>query len=368
MRKNAIAIVLVIFTVNLLLFVSCKKESNDGPATLRIGVIVPLTGNAGVLGDYSLKGFQLAVEEQNKTGGLLGKKIELDIEDSKADPKEGVTILKNMLEGNQRPFMIYSIMSGVTLALKPITESSGLILLSAVNTDKLLENSMYTIQACISAKSIGQNLSIYLRDSMMVRDLTMFYANNEFGISVKDAVVINCAEKGITVQNVEPFEENSLDYKSLIAAKITKSTECVYVAGVGTALGTMLKQIKESGYAGKIISDPLITFPDVVNVTGDAIKGIPYLDYAFDVNSQDTNTIAFVKAFRERFGANPQNYSVITYDGARMLFKAIENEGSLDVVKIVDRFRKMKDYQGVFGKNSVENRNILYSFTFRRVK
>lgn len=366
-KITLVPVVALIFAT--LIFIGCgNNRTKKQEETIKIGAIIPLSGNGAVLGDYTLKGLQLAVDEQNAKGGLLGKKIELEVQDSKNDPKEGVSIIKNMFAERQKPTIVYSIMSSVTLAIKSETEANKTILMSAVGTDKFLQNSYYTVRNFVAASTIGQELSAYLKDSMQVHNLTVFYSNNEFGISVKDAMLKYCQEKGINVESAEPFEETSLDYKSLIAAKVNKRTECVYVAGVGKGLGAMLKQIRESGYNGKIIGDPMITFPDVVNTSGDAIKGIPYLDFAFDVNSQAPATKAFVDAFRNKFNKVPQNFTVITYDGAKMIFDIISKVGTLDNDKIMAQLNTIKDYNGVFGENTVDNRNIKFTFKFKTVR
>jgi len=359
--------VITTFTLIATIFVifGCSgSQTNKPDETIKIGAIVPLTGNAGVLGDYTLKGLQLAVDEQNAKGGLLGKKIELDIGDSKADPKEGVTLIKNMLASEKKPFLVYSIMSGVTLAIKPETEKNSILLMSAVGTDKFLENSKYTIRNYVSATTTGQNLTPYLKDNLAVKNLVVFYSNNEYGISVKDAVTRSAEEKGIAVTS-EAYEETSSDFKSLIAAKINKDTECVYVAGVGKGLGTMIKQIRESGYKAKIVGDQLMTFPDVVNVAGDALKGIPYLDFAFEANSANPTTRSFVDSFKNKFQTEPQNFSVITYDGLKLLFSTIEKNNAIDSAKLIDALNATKDYQGVFGPVSVTDRNVNFTFHFK---
>jgi branched-chain amino acid transport system substrate-binding protein len=343
------------------------NRKSDSKETITIGVVVPLTGNAGVLGDYTLKGLQYAVDEQNSKGGLFGKKIELDVQDSKADPKEGVSIIKKLMVQKNKPFMVYSIMSGVTQAIKQETEANKVVLMSAVGTDRFLENSKYTIRNYVAATTIGKELSQFLKDTMSVSNLTIFYSNNEYGKSVKDAVVKNCTEKNINVIP-EAFEETSLDYKSLIAAKINKNTECVYVAGVGTGLGTMFKQIKESGYTGKLISDQLITFPDVEKAAGVTLKGIPYLDFAFDPESKNTTIQSFVNGFENKFKTPPQNFSVITYDGVKLLFSIIEKTGTLDSDSLIIELNKVHSYQGVFGPVSVTDRNINFYFVFKTWK
>jgi len=367
MKKNIEIISLAILIAFSLIINGCgNAQTNKVNETIKIGVIVPLSDNQGVLGTYTLNGLQLAVKMQNSKGGLLGKEIILDAQDSKNEAKVGVSIIKNMLADKQKPEIFFSIMSSVTLAIKEETKKNNLILLAAVGSDKFLENSNYTIRNFVAATFVGQELSSYLRDSMKIHKLTIFYSNNEWGKSVNIAMSKFCTEKGITIEYSEPYEESSLEYKSLIAAKVNINTECVYVNGVGKGLGTLIKQLRESGYSGKIIGDPMITFPDVVNAAGNARNGIPYLDFAFDVNSKDTTTSAFVKAFRNEFKKDPQNFSAITYDGALMLFDAINKVGSMDSDKIIAQINSMSGYSGVFGKNTVENRNIKFSFVFKK--
>ena len=364
-KKHYWLALLVVLVVVALLWSGCRDKSQTNSSdTIKIGVIVPLTGNAGVLGDYALKGMQLAVDEQNAKGGLLGKKIELDIQDSKGDPKEGVSVIKNMLAQEQKPFLIYSIVSGVTLALKPETEKNKILLMSAVGTDRFLENSRFTIRNYVSASTIGQNLASYLTENLKVRNLVIFYSNNEYGSSVKDAVKKLCEERGLQV-TVEPYDESSLDYKSLIAARVGRETQAIYVVGIGKGLGTMFKQIRERGYTGKIVGDQLMNAPDVISVAGDALKGIPYLDFAFETNSTNPDTKAFVDAFRNKFHTDPQNFSVIAYDGAKMLFGTVENIKTVDGEKLVDALNGIKDYHGVFGPVFVTDRNVNYTFHFK---
>ena len=365
MQRTYWRVPVVALIVVVLLWSGCGNDRQPNPAeTIKIGIIVPLTGNAGVLGDYALKGVQLAVDEQNAKGGLLGKKIELDIQDSKGDPKEGVSVVKNMLASEHKPFLIYSIVSGVTLALKPETEKNKILLMSAVGTDKFLENSRYTIRNYVSATTIGQNLASYLTETLKVRNLVIFYSNNEYGSSVKDAVKRLCEERGLQV-SAEPYDETSLDYKSLIAARVGRETEAIYVVGIGKGLGTMFKQVRESGYTGKIVGDQLMNAPDVISVAGDALNGNPYLDFAFETNSTNPSTKAFVDAFRSKFQTDPQNFSVIAYDGTKMLFSTVENSKTVDGEKLVVALNGIKDYQGVFGPVSVTDRNVNYTFHFK---
>jgi branched-chain amino acid transport system substrate-binding protein len=363
LKKIILEIATIILGIAIISGCNANRKTKESE-TIKIGVVIPLTGNAGILGDYTLKGLQYAVDEQNSKGGLLNRKIELDIRDSKADPKEGVNMINKMMEQKNKPFMVYSIISGVTQAIKPETEANKIILMSAVGTDRFLEESKFTVRNFVAAATIGKEISQFLKDTMNVSSLTIFYSDNEYGNSVKDAVVKNCTEKKINII-AEPFDETSMDYLSLIATRINKDTECLYLTGIGTGLGTMFKQIKESGYSGKIIGDPLMAYPDVEKAAGSALKGIPYLDFAFNPKSKDSTIQAFVDGFENKFKISPQNFSVITYDGVKLLFSIIEKAGTINSDILIKELNNVQYYQGVFGPVSVTDRNINYSFVFK---
>ena len=329
-------------------------------------MIVPLSGNAGSLGEFSKDGVELAVDEQNAKGGILGKKIVLDIQDSKADPKEGLNILKNMLSSQSKPFAIHTIISGVTLALKPETEKNKTILIAGVATDRFLEGKpKYCIRNYIDANTIGDYLSNYLKDSTQIRKISIFHSNNEYGKSIKDATIKDCVDRGISIGFAEEFDEKSLNYKSLISSKLTKDVNCIYVIAVGKGLANMIKQIRESGYKGQIIGDVTIGFPDVRNAAGEAIKGIKYMDFAHRIETDAPSNKKFNDSFRKKFSKNPDSFSVIGYEGMQILFSTIQKVGNFESDKVMAEMNNVSNYDGVFGKSFIENNSIKYTFTIK---
>lgn len=363
MKTKIVFSAIILSSITLL--IGCNSSKNDD--TIKIGVIVPLSGNDGPLGEYSRKGVELAVEEQNAKGGLLGKKIEIEIQDSESKPEKGLSIAKNMLEAS-KPFAIYTIISGVSLAIKPETEKNNTILMAAVGTDKFLEGGNFTFRNFFAATNTANQLTKFIKDSLKVKSLSLFYVDNEYGKSVRDAVTKASTEHSLSMGFSETFDAKALDYKSQITAKISQNTECIYVAGVGKSLGIMIKQIRESGYKGKIVGDPLIPFPDVYTSGGESLKGIKYLDFAFETNSTNPNTVAFVQSFKKKFNEEPKNFSVISYEGIKLLFKSVEIIQSLDASKLSAELNKTIDVDGVFGKVSIVKNNFVYTFKSKEVK
>lgn len=369
MKNNIVFPLIIALIIATITFVGCiNNHKNVQSEKIKIGVVVPLSGNGATIGSYSKEGVQLAVDEINSKGGLLGKQIEIEVQDSKSDPKEGVNIIKNMMSEKQKPFMIYSIISGVTMAIRPETESNKMILMAAVGTDKFIPNSSYTIRSYVSATTIGKHIAPFIRDSLKVKTVSIFYANNEYSTSVKNSVEQKCLELGLAVQFAQPFDEKTPDYKSLVAANINENTKCIFIDGIGNGMGSMIKQIRENGYKGLIVSDPIIKFPDVMTAAGDAINGIYYMDFAYDEASADPATKAFVEAFKAKFNSTPANFAVISYEGMRLLLEKINEIKSLESDKIIEALNHVKNYNGVFGPLSIENREMQFTYTYKQFK
>jgi branched-chain amino acid transport system substrate-binding protein len=271
-----------------------------------------------------------------------------------------------MMSEKQKPFMVYSIISGVTMAMRPETEANKMILMGAVGTDKFIVNANYTIRNYVSATTIGNHIAPFIKDSLKVKTVSIFYANNEYSTSVKNGVEQKCKEAGLTIQFTQPFDEKVPDYKSLVAASINNKTECIFIDGIGNGMGSMIKQIRESGYKGLIVSDPIIKFPDVMTAAGDAIKGVYYMDYSFDENSQDPNTKSFVDDFKAKYNSSPANFAVIGYVGMKMFLEKINEIKTLDNDKIIEAINSVTDFTGVFGKVGVKNRELQFTYTYKR--
>lgn len=366
--KNRIAIASATTMIVAMFFlIGCfGNQKSKEQETVKMGIVVPLSGNGAVLGSHSKQGAELAVEEINAKGGLLGKKIVLDIQDSKSEPKEGVSIIKKMVNEKQKPFMVYSIVSGVTMAMRPETESNKVILMAAVGTDKFMPNSNYTIRNYLSATSVAKYIVPYIKDSLKMNQIGIFYANNEYSTSVKNAVEEKGGKAGLSFQFSQPFDEKIPDYKSLVSGSITNNTKCVFIDGIGTGLGSIIKQIRETGYKGLIVTTPLVKFPDVLTAAGDAIKDVRYLDFSYTEGSAEYSNNVFVKNYRARYNSDPTNFAYISYEGVYLLLSKINSLQKLDTDVAVEAMNSVEDYEGVFGKISVHNREFEFSYAIKK--
>jgi branched-chain amino acid transport system substrate-binding protein len=361
---------LLILVMTTLLVGACNDTSNYKD-TVILGAILGLTGNSGSLGEDTKNGIQLAIDEQNAKGGILGKKILLDVQDSKTDGNTAVNIAKQMLEGTgPKPIAIYTQSSVTSVPVKPIAEKNKTIMFAISGAEKLLENARYPFRNWANPQVASHMIVNFMADSLHSKTVGIFFCNNDYGKSMQKYVAGDCDSKGIAVSFSSAFDEKDGEYKSLIAEYVFKNKrlDCIYTVGLGSGLGILTKQIREAGYTGQIISDITAPYPNVLNAAGEAGKGMYYLDFAYSNSSTAPTQKQYHEAFVKAYGKEPLNFSVVSYEALRLLFKAIEKANTFDPEKVVASLNAITNTEGVFGNITIQNNEINYLLDIKQVK
>ena len=112
---------------------SIDAWAEDG--AIRLGIVAPMSGPNSRYGSYSLRGAQLAAEEINSAGGIGGRKIAITSGDSQGTPVEGVSATRRLIDLDKVDFIIGDVSSSVTLAMQPVVEDAGVLLLNAASSN-----------------------------------------------------------------------------------------------------------------------------------------------------------------------------------------------------------------------------------------
>jgi len=350
----------------VLVFAACSKSDLEKNGSVKevfkIGAILPLTGPAASAGTDSKNGLVLAVEEINKSQ-KFNKSIELVIEDSKAEAKEAVSAL-NKINLSDKAIAIYTQLSNVSLAIKPITERSSQVLIAVSGAGNLTEDSRNTYRNYIKPSYYSEAVSQMLKDSLGVEKIGVLYANTEFGKSIKSNIVNSFEKNSIETIFEVAYDEKSNDLKSTILKGIGKySVKNIYVIGVGKSLGILIKQLRELNYEGRIIGGIEVPYPDVLNIAEKAANGLIYVDLSFDANNITAYNKSFVAAYREKYNKLPTTSSALAYDAMNLLFDAVKLQGINEINLNLLNYPKI----GVNGNIFVEENDIYYELALKKI-
>jgi branched-chain amino acid transport system substrate-binding protein len=334
MKKGLIALVLVFVFV----FVSAACAAD----TIKLGGMLPLSGRASDLGITCKQGAELAVKEINSKGGVLGKKFDLMMSDSKAAVPEIVSLCKRYCEKDHVNFLFGVVSSAGALAAGQVANQEKTIFMDTVgSTDTFTKEkwNRYSFRSGTCNSQEANSLALYAAQD---KKLVKFYnigPDYEYGRTMWDIfkakmTKVNPKAQFIGEQWPKLF---AADYTPYINAILAAKPDAVFVSLWGGDLVAFIKQAKPYGLFDKMKG--IIATGGDITVTKALGKEMPVgliVDqrYYFYWPKTPTNQ-AFVKAYKAAYGDYPSAWAAEGYDGIQFLAAAIKKAGSLDTDKVI---------------------------------
>ena len=308
---------------------------------IKIGVLAPLSGPFSQYGSPYLKGAELAVEEINAKGGVMGRQIELVVRDTKNNPSEAATAFEEL---------VYS--EGVVAVMGPVSSDIGLatsrkaeelevpLILNLAVTEKIHKKSnKYTFRTNPAAPLWIIAVSEYIKDKNYKR-IGAVVADYSFGHSIKNAIEKYVATiPGVTVQiEVAPVRES--DFTPYLRKMSDLNPEFMIVTGHPPGAKIIMKQALELGFQSEGYIGAALLEDEWVSALGESVTDGAMAFAGADYSSEEYRAVA--EKFREKTG-NYLNYQALTgYVNIQHLAWALEKAGSDDPKKLAETIRTGK--------------------------
>lgn len=350
-RKSAAVITIISIIIASLMFsFGCaKKEEKE----IRIGVTLPLTGDAAIWGQSQKDGYDLALSHINARGGINGKKIVLIYEDDKGLPKDGVAALQKLISIDKIKLLTGIANSSVALAYIPIiNEQKILFISSGASSPKLTGVSKYFFRTWPSDIAEALAMAKYAHDALKFNNIAILYINNDYGIGLSEPFKSTFESLGGKIVSSENFEQGSTDFRTQLTKIKASNPEAIYLAGNPVEMGRSIKQMRELGIKKQVLSISTLNDKEVFSIAGaEALEGIIITDASFDPKSEEPAAKKFMQDFRTMFNHEPGILANTAYDALMILTQAIEKTGT-NPDEISDYLHAMKDYAGISGRIS----------------
>jgi branched-chain amino acid transport system substrate-binding protein len=356
---------ILIYTLTALLFflfVSCGKKEED---VIKIGAILSLTGNGAEYGKDQQNSINLFLERINlNTKNKFRYKVLF--QDSKSTPKDAINALNNLLSTN-KPDIIMTVLSSVCLSLKPITEKEKIPLFCVGANPKITLNSKYVFRSLPTSDYQAEILGKEFINKININTYSILYLNDDFGNgafkSFKNILVSN-KKKLINAVSLEP---NKNDYKIEVLNAIKDNPEAIYIASFGESIAFILRNLREYGFEGHILSTLEISYPNVLSLAKNTAENVYYVDTKFDLIKINRGTSNFINEYKMRFNSEPSLDAVSAYDEFQVIFHTCENYG-----KSPDSFLKIKGkgitYKSENGTFTISNDgDFLYPLVLKKI-
>ena len=310
----------------------CGKHTQDQqpgtrPAqTVSIGAILPLTGNASVLGAYVQQGIQVAANEVNAAGGINGRMLKVVMGDSKNDPKEGLSVYRKLLDIDHVKAVICS-MSSVSSALVPIAENDQTVLFATtVSASKFAAKSPWVFRLFITADIDATTAAKFARQHMSAKTAAILHVQDDMGKSFATVFDKTFTGNGGKVVMTEGFDATMADFKNLAAKLNGQMCDVIYLLGYDKNLGILLKQLREANIKTPILSIATVGEPYVLDQAGQAAEGVYFTSTLYDAENPRTEIAkAFVAKSESLTGKKPNYFAAFAHDSMLALCLGLKN-------------------------------------------
>ena len=338
-----LVVVAAAIAIAAIAFVTVEKK----PEEIKVGAILPLSGDLSAYGKYVQRGIELAAEEINANGGIDGANITVLYRDNEGKSDKTVSVMNALIAEDKVPVVIGAVVSENTLAVCPIAEKKKVVLISPTSTSsKLSDYKNYVFRTCPSDIYQGKALSDVIFDLKPEgARVAVMFVDNDYGVGLKDAFVKSYQERGEIVA-VEAHKEGDTEFTGVLSAIKDKNPDVVVLITYAKEGAAIVKQGREEGLDVAWVGSDGIKSDAFIEQAGKDAEGVK-ATYPISMVSESV-TENFVKLYRAKYGTGSIDTDVTYgYDTMHVVAEAIE-KGGYDAEDISDALREIR-YHGVCG-------------------
>jgi branched-chain amino acid transport system substrate-binding protein len=347
-----------LFSIILLFCFAASARAQDVP----IGEFASLTGSEATFGINSSNGIELAKEEINNAGGVLGgRRIKIVIEDDQSRPGQPSAAVKKLIANDKVIAVLGEIASSRSLEAGPICQAAKVPMVSPGATNpRVTETGDYVFRVCFIDTFQGTVMAKFTLDTLHANKIAiMTDVRNDYSVGLTKYFKEYYESHGGKVVSERSFSGSGTDrdFRAQLTAIKATQPDAIFVPGYYTEAGLIAKQARSLGIKQPLLGGDGWDSPKLSEIGGSAIDGSYF---ATHFSTQDKNPLVqdFVRKYQAKFKAMPDGMAALGYDAMRVLAQAINTAGSTDGTQIRDALTKVKDFDGVTGKITInEKRN-----------
>jgi len=316
---------------------------------IKIGVVNMLTGPLAEAGQFTVNGLQLAQEDINKNGGVLGRPVELRTEDN-GSTNPGTVLAFSKL-GNEPGIVaiVGPIASTQIQAASPAIAKAGIpTMIGGTDPSLTHVNNRWVFRARPNDLYSSKVIADFGANTLKVKKWAIVHATDAFGQGGAKALTEALAPLGSVPVLTQGYTSNSQDFAPVVLAIKKSGAEAIGTYMTNPAdLALFAKQLRQLGVKVQWIGSPTTATVTARNLAGEALYGT-YAVVDFNADANDAAR-SFTQKYTARYGIAPDNFASWSYDALHILALAINDAKSTQPEAIRNAILAIKGYKGLEG-------------------
>ena len=323
-----------IFAGLLLATVSAVAAFAQG-APIKLADVAELSGGGATVGNNWKNGIDLAIEEINAKGGILGRKLEVTHADSQSNPGVARAQVQKALD-NEPYVLLGPGYSGSVKVTSPLAAEAGITQIMGGEAAELTQGgNKFLFRTSFGQQSSMPKVAKYINDELKAKSVAIVWVNNDFGKGGRDVITKEFAKYNIKVAADISTEAGQADFAADVSKIKAAAPDAVFVYVNEEESARMLKELKRQAISVPLMGETTLVGQKVVELAGDAANGA-----RGHVGLTTDAPIDLVKAFREKFAKKynyvPDHNGLKGYLAIYMIKATTEKMGKVDAKAFAD--------------------------------
>ena len=357
MRKMISPAALFLLSVICMLTGCGDNKQQD---TIKVGLIVELTGDMPGVGASSKNAAQLAVNEQNSAGGIsIGGKpyqIELVVEDNASKAEQSVAAVNKLITQDNVLAIVGPNASLGAIPAAEIAEYNKTLLITpwSTNPKTTLDTTTgkpkdYVFRACYTDPFEGRVLARFVLEKLKAKKVAVLYdVASEAPKSQADLFRLTFEELGGKTVAFETYTTGDRDFSAQLTKIKSANPDVIFLPAYYNDVGLIAQQAHRAGIKQPLVGSDAWSSPELIKLSNGTVEGDYFANhYASDIATPTAKK--FIDAYAKQYGNIPDDVAALTYDSMGLLFEAIKKSPTLDRKVVRDSLATLANYPGVTG-------------------
>lgn len=357
MRKMISPAALFLLSVICMLIGCGDNKQQD---TIKVGLIVELTGDMPGVGASSKNAAQLAVNEQNSVGGIsIGGKpyqIELVVEDNASKADQSVAAVNKLITQDNVLAIVGPNASLGAIPAAEIAEYNKTLLITpwSTNPKTTLDTTTgkskdYVFRACYTDPFEGRVLARFVLEKLKAKKVAVLYdVASEAPKSQADLFRLTFEELGGKTVAFETYTTGDRDFSAQLTKIKSANPDVIFLPAYYNDVGLIAQQAHRAGITQPLVGSDAWSSPELIKLSNGTVEGDYFANhYASDIATPTAKK--FIDAYAKQYGTIPDDVAALTYDSMGLLFEAIKKSPSLERKVVRDSLATLANYPGVTG-------------------
>ena len=356
MKRTLLALLLI---TTLFAGFACERRGNgtatDAGGEIIVGYYGDLTGRTASFGTSTKNGVEMAIDEINKAGGIMGRQVRVIVEDDQGEPNKAATVVSKLVNQDRVHAVLGEVASSNSLAAAPKAQEARIPMISPSSTNpNVTQVGDYIFRVCFIDPFQGDVMARFAANNLKAKRAAILYDfNADYSRGLREFFTRSFKGLGGEIVAEQSYTQGDRDFSGQLTQIRAANPDVIYVPGYYGEVGVIANQSKQLGIKAPLLGGDGWDSPQLWELGGASLNG-NYISNHYSVDDPSPAIQKFVADYKGRYKILPDALAALGYDSMKVLADAIQRAGGTEGPKLRDAIAQTKNFAGVTGSISID--------------